>query len=321
MIDVHCHHMRLEKLNEKFLNDIRVRNYLCSIGLIGKKEMLGLRPLPSVGALSEAYRAALVDSVNSSALRHAVILPLDGVYTNGEFDAQRTAWSVSNDDVLALTKESPKLLPAASINPMRRDWEDELAKCAEGGAVLIKWLPNVMGFDPGDRKLERFYKAVIDKNIPLLSHVGFEFAVNNIDTGYAELSRLGLPLEMGVTVIAAHCCGGRPLIDSKRQLDELKRTIAQYPTLYMDVSATAAIHRRSRLGNVLADDLLRSRVVYGSDYPIPPHRWAFPDKLGMRAFEKQENLFDNDIEIKKAMGMDDEQFKRGYKVLGIPQFL
>ena len=42
------------------------------------------------------------------------------------------------------------------------------------GAILIKWIPNIMYIDPSDEKFIPFYKRLAELNIPLLTHTGME---------------------------------------------------------------------------------------------------------------------------------------------------
>src|SRR5437867_3615111 len=109
----------------------------------------------------------------------AVLLGMDGCYdANGALDEVRTEFLIGNDYVLKVTREYPhEFLPGVSINPQRRDAIEELERCAEAGAVLVKVLPNAQGFDPADRRYVPFYRKLAQFKIPLLSHVGYEFSL------------------------------------------------------------------------------------------------------------------------------------------------
>jgi len=74
----------------------------------------------------------------------AVLLGMDGVYTNeGRINHQATDFLISNDYVLDLAHKYPnEFLAEVSINPQRIDAIEELHRCAEAGAVLVKVLPN-----------------------------------------------------------------------------------------------------------------------------------------------------------------------------------
>ena len=82
---------------------------------------------------------------------------------------------------------------------------DPLVAFAADGAVLLKWLPSVQGIDPADPRHRPFYRRLAELRLPLLSHTGAEESFTGADNALADPERLRLPLEEGVTVIAAHC--------------------------------------------------------------------------------------------------------------------
>jgi predicted TIM-barrel fold metal-dependent hydrolase len=87
----------------------------------------------------------------SSVLDKAVVLGMDGVYdSDGRLNESATEFMISNDYVFATAAAHPnRLLAGVSINPCRRDALDEVARCAERGAFLVKVLPNTQQFNPG----------------------------------------------------------------------------------------------------------------------------------------------------------------------------
>lgn len=170
----------------------------------------------------------------------------------------------------------------ASVHPHREDAVDALHRAARGGARAIKWLPAAMGIDPAAPRCDAFYDALVKLGLPLLTHAGDEHAVRG--AGMQDLGnplRLRRALERGVRVIVAHCAsiGDSPDLDRgraaapvpafrlfARMMDE-----AQWRgQLYGDISAITQVNR--------PDDVLRtllrrqdwhSRLLYGSDYPLP----------------------------------------------------
>ncbi|HSF04919.1 MAG TPA: amidohydrolase family protein, partial [Methylomirabilota bacterium] len=118
--------------------------------------------------------------------------------------------------VLATAHAQPeRFLAGVSINPQRRDAVDEVHRCAEAGAALVKVLPNAQQFDPGRVEYKAFYRALADRRLPLLSHVGYEFSLIGRDQSVGDPSRLRSPLDEGVTVIAAHACSFGVLVYEK----------------------------------------------------------------------------------------------------------
>jgi hypothetical protein len=64
-----------------------------------------------------------------------------------------------------------------------------------------------MGLDPSDERCIPFYKKCKELGLVILCHTGRE---HSVDAGFHDNElgnplRLRLPLDMGVTVIAAHC--------------------------------------------------------------------------------------------------------------------
>jgi predicted TIM-barrel fold metal-dependent hydrolase len=71
---------------------------------------------------------------------------------------------------------------------------------------LVKVLPNAQQFNPVDSKYRPFYRALVERKLPLLSHVGFELSLIGKDQSVGEPDRLRRALDEGVMVIAAHVC-------------------------------------------------------------------------------------------------------------------
>ncbi len=116
------------------------------------------------------------------------------------------AMYVPNDVVLDLAAAHPEFLAGVSIHPARRDALEELDRCIERGAVLMKCLPNCQNIDPSDAR----YRPFLGTNggsasLPLLAHTGGEHTLPVVNPRLADPKLLRLPLECGVTVIAAHC--------------------------------------------------------------------------------------------------------------------
>ena len=109
--------------------------------LLWKHGLSGLTP----GAANQQYVDNLLKELRASKyVEQAVLLGMDGVYDReGRLDQQSTEFLVSNDYVLNTTQTYPEdFLAGVSINPQRRDAIDELHRCAEAGATLVKILPN-----------------------------------------------------------------------------------------------------------------------------------------------------------------------------------
>ena len=98
---------------------------------------------------------------------------------------------------------SPRQDYSKRINPNRKDAIERLRAARRDGAVLVKWIPSIMNIDPADPRHLPFYRVMAELGIPLLTHTGMEKAFANARDELADPLRLSLPLEQGVTVIAA----------------------------------------------------------------------------------------------------------------------
>jgi len=138
---------------------------------------------------NEKYLADLLAELRESQyVARAVLLGMDGAYDGrGILDREHTHFIVSNRYVLDSARRYPdEFLAGVSINPQRRDAVEAIERCAEAGAVLVKVLPNVQGFDPGNRAYLPFYRALARYKLPLLSHVGYEFSLIGKDQSVGD---------------------------------------------------------------------------------------------------------------------------------------
>ncbi len=65
---------------------------------------------------------------------------------------------------------------------------------------------------------------------------------------------------------------------------------------------------------------LHARLVHGSDFPLPPASTVFLGRVPMRRWWnawKRENPLRRDFEIKQGLGLPEEIWLRGYKVLAL----
>lgn len=158
---------------------------------------------------NQKYLDHLLMEVHASRhVQKVVLLGMDGFYDQtGLLNRQHTDFLVSNDYVLKTVQAHPDVfLAGPSINPQREDAIDEVHRCADAGAVLVKVLPNAQHFNPADENYRRFYRALAQRKLPFLSHVGYEFSLIGKDQSLGDPDRLRLALDEGVTVIAAHAC-------------------------------------------------------------------------------------------------------------------
>ncbi len=259
----------------------------------------------------------------------AVILALDGVVNKaGELDLEHTEVYIPNDFVARETAKYDNLFFGASINPYRKDALQRLGQAKADGAVLIKWLPAIQQVDPSDLCLTPFYSKLIELELPLLVHTGAErsFPRANHDLGDPMLLRL--PLELGVTVIAAHVATTGKT-ENETHFKRLVGLFPEYPNLYADISSLTQLNKLWYLSKVLDHPEIHDRLLYGTDFPLIEtgllgvrlvSPWYFPFRLGwtrLWQITRIENPWDRDLELKKALGFGQEIFTRPAKLLKI----
>src|SRR6266571_264496 len=136
---------------------------------------IGLPASALAGDLDRLYAERLLQLVRESSLGAAVILAHDQVYdAQGRVIEGAGSFYVPNDYVLKLAREHTEFLPAVSIHPARPDALEELERCLDGGAVMMKCLPNCHNIDCCNRRYIRFWERMAEAKLPLLAHTGGE---------------------------------------------------------------------------------------------------------------------------------------------------
>lgn len=260
--------------------------------------------LAKPSASNQKYVGNLLAELQTS--RHVgrvVLLAMDGVYDSaGKLDSQATEFLISNDYVLKIAEEHrDEFWPAASVNPQRRDAVDELQRCAERGARMIKWLPNAQHFDPAAPRYIPFYRELARLGLPLLSHVGYEFSLIGKDQSVGDPGKLRVALDEGVTIIAAHGCS-HGLVFWEKFYETFLNLTRTYQNFYSDISALSLPNRLGMLFRLRRHPDLHRRLLFGTDYPLPVYRWAgYGRGLGET---KTTNRFDRQYALCKGLGVD-----------------
>ena len=322
LVDVHVHVAGLGYgdsgcfINERMRNNIRFPFYLWAMG-VSEDELIAQGDRVLFKKLSE--RIADSESVAS-----AVILAMDGfVDSNGELNRIQTQLYVPNDFVARETGQYPNLLYGASINPNRKDALQRLQKAKQDGAVLVKWIPSIMNIDPSNPDYIPFYQLMARLNIPLLTHTGMEKSFANARDELADPVHLKLPLEHGVTVIAAHIATTGQS-EGQDNFHRILPMIRDYPNLYVDVSSLTQINKLNYLAQALEEPGIPEKMIFGTDWPlqffplISPwyhiNHISFANAYHIGGIQNQ---WDRDVAMKKAFGMPDEVFLRTAELLDI----
>jgi uncharacterized protein len=263
------------------------------------------------------YLKQLLYWLSESSLEAAVLLPQEWAYDDDGFRREDLSdVFVPNDAVLAAAKQSAKLLPAVAIHPARADAMDELERLAEAGAVLVKLLPCVQNVDCNRLLFKRFWTRLAELGLPFLAHTGGEFFVRSCRNDLKSPRCLQLPLECGVTVIAAHC-GTRALPWDGDHFDEFLEMRKEFPNLYGDLAALSHITHLKSLERLRAEP---ERLLHGTDYPVtnaifPSWLKGWIDRNTMNRLRAIRNPLEKKIELTRALGFPDSVFTDLWKLL------
>lgn len=280
---------------------------------------LGVHASALTGNLEEIYANHLLLLVRESSLDAVVLLAHERVHDpDGTAREDLGSMFVPNDVVLNLAKQHPEFLAGVSIHPARRDAFDELDRCAENGAVLMKCLPNCQNIDASDPRYVPFWKRMAELRLPLLAHTGGEHTVPVVNAALADPRLLRTPLECGVTVIAAHCGTSSGFFDHD-YFDDWQTMLREFPNLYGDISAMVSLNRCAHLRDCLRSDI-EPRILHGSDFPVP----VLGQRLGwqgwlnrstLRHIQKIDNPLERDWQFKAALGFSEDARTRTAKLL------
>src|SRR6185436_4778350 len=246
-------------------------------------------------------------------VQQAVLLGMDGVYDrNGYLDQAHTDFLINNDYVLKTAKANRhELLAGVSINPQRRDAVEEVHRCADAGATLVKVLPNTQQFDPANPKYKPFYRTLAERKLPFLSHVGYEFSLIGKDQSVGDPERLRVALDEGTTVIAAHACS-YGLILYEKFLPTLRDFVQRYPHFYSDISALTLPNRFRMLLHLRHYPDLHERLLFGTDYPLSVFHIAAWGRVAfdtLRDILQTKNRFDRQVSVCRGLHL-------GFRSLG-----
>jgi len=253
-----------------------------------------------------------------SGVDRAVFLALDAAFReDGARDDARTLMVMDNDEIADLASANGRVFFGAGIHPYRPDALRELERLVNRDACLVKWLPSAQNIKPDDPRCFPFYEALAHFGIPLLCHTGNEHTLSVFPNDLNDPGRLRPALEMGVTVIAAHC-GLRLYLHERSYFHRWREMTRHHENLYGDISAFGIITRIWTLRSMLKSPKLRERLVFGSDFPVAPMPWTCLGCLGLRTLRHilaTKNPFDRYVALMKGVGVPDEVFARGGNLL------
>jgi uncharacterized protein len=225
----------------------------------------------------------------------------------------RAAFYVPNSWVLEIARRHPEFVPAVSIHPARADALDELERCLAAGAAVMKCLPNCQNIDPRLPRYRRFWERMAEARLPLLAHTGGEGVLPVVRADLADPRVLSVPLEIGVTVIAAHC-GTAAAPGSEDFFPAFCEMLPRHPNLYGDNSCLCYPRKLKHVPAMLRPGLAQ-RIIHGSDFPVPPQPfWSWlSGSLGWRDYRRIRairNPLARDVALKRTLGFGEATFTR-----------
>ena len=250
--------------------------------------------------MSEKIRNRLFRDLETTVLDYIVLLAQDAVYRDdGQLDFDNTHFYVSNDHVLDLARESEKIIPCCSINPMRKNAIQELDRVYEAGCRIIKIHTAIQGVSPDLPEFAPFYRHAAKAGIVLLFHTGYEHSCKIVSQKFTDPLKLGRALDEGGTIIAAHC-GTCAFFDPEDYYPNFIRMMKKYHNLYGDTAVMGGIVRWNTCKRLSKEDVgILSRIVHGSDYPIPTSKVPHLRRVGFSP-PNGKNLLDLDLCVKRA---------------------
>lgn len=286
----------------------------------------------------------------SSCLEAVVLLALDGTYRLNDSapDYANTDYMVRNSFVAEQVAKFPNLLWGASVNPLRKDFREELKMSWEKGAVLVKLIPPIQGLRLDDEEAEvkarltEFYQLLKKYELPLLVHLDEEGTFSKeLEKRFRDfVGVLGIrrALDMGVTVIVAHAASRESAVhghgstgSAYRDLLSLMQEPKYKGLLYADISALPTIVTRAdHLCKVSRDFAPQpERLLWGSDYPLNHWRTTSTLLLGPGcgrsslsvgreegyALHNSRHQWDRAIFLQKNFGATDAMFNSTRKFL------
>lgn len=272
-VDMHMHLLNSEVQFNRFYDKMTIRFF-------GKK--MGIEPKELIANPYQAYTDALVNNVrNSKYLSKTVLFGVDAKVDNtGKELHKDITVCASNEDLLKLYEQnSDVIIPFFSINPMRPDALDLIDKYSELGFQGAKFLQNYWGVDTQDKKYRAYFEKLKEKKLPLIVHIGSESSIHSIKE-CEKIEMLEHPLEIGVTVIAAHMALDYEPLKIFKALSKnpknfnkdyytLLEMLHKHDNLYADISAILTPVRAKVLRHLSQQHDIHDKILFGTDYPVP----------------------------------------------------
>ncbi|MCW2950993.1 MAG: hypothetical protein JWQ48_163 [Conexibacter sp.] len=231
--DVHTHVWAPEHVTEEFMSDL-LRAWPGAVGIRADQA-------------AHAEHAAAVD--------RSVVLAFDAEYAGFMVPDEFVADYVSQDD--------QRLVGFSSIDPLRRNARDKLARATEQlGLRGVKLAPTYQGFDPLGREAFAMYEAIAERRLPVMWHQGTTF-VRKAILAYAlprQIDDVAIRFPE-MPIVIAHL--GHPWVD------ECIAVVRKHPRVYADISALISRPVQFRNALITASEYgCGDKLLFGTDWPF-----------------------------------------------------
>jgi hypothetical protein len=183
---------------------------------------------------------------------------------------------IPNDEIAAFAAENADILFAfASVDPTRGAEAVTEAQrlIAAGGIRGFKLHPPLQQFHPNEQRIYPFYEVINAAKLPVIFHTGHSGIGTGMPGGGGVRLKYGNPMDIDdvavdfpdMPIIMAH--------PSFPWQDEAISVCLHKPQVYIDLSGWSPKYFSPTLVQY-ANTLLKTKVLFGSDYPLlAPDRW------------------------------------------------
>jgi len=183
---------------------------------------------------------------------------------------------IANEEVAeACARHADVLIPFASVDPWRGTSALTTARrlVSEYGVRGFKFHPILQAFDPSNRMAYPLYEAIEELQVPVVFHTGQTGIGAGVPGGGGLRLKYGNPMLLDdvaadfpqLTIVLAH--------PSFPWQEEALAVAMHKPSVYLDLSGWSPKYFPPLLVRY-ANSLLKTKVLFGSDYPLlTPDRW------------------------------------------------
>jgi predicted TIM-barrel fold metal-dependent hydrolase len=216
-------------------------------------------PLPTVDDVAAYYRERNMA---------AVVFTVD-------WESRSGIPPIPNEEIAEVAAANPDVLvPFASVDPARADAVERAARLIDEHHVKgFKFHPNLQAFSPNDRSAYPLYEVIAEAGLPALFHTGHSGIGTGLPGGGGFRLKYSNPMHLDdvaadfpeLQVVLAH--------PSFPWQDEAISVCLHKENVWIDLSGWSPRYFSPQLVQY-ANTQLRSKVLFGSDFPLlTPDRW------------------------------------------------